>query len=167
MVDYAIYLEASGPLSSDPSASNPLHERISALITDVTHSVNHTSYVSLRHRPIAVSIETKTISRPEEEARVQLAIWVAAQLERIRSLATDTAYLASTGAPTKASRRKNPKVLLKELDRNVVLGRMVFPLLYVQSAQWTVLFARPSSSPLADRSIVSSYLILISTLAKS
>ncbi|KAF2240240.1 hypothetical protein BU26DRAFT_410741, partial [Trematosphaeria pertusa] len=81
---------------------------------------------TLRHRPIAVSIETKTISRPEEEARVQLAIWVAAQLERIT---TET------------------------LDRNAVLRRMVFPLLYVQSAQWTVLFARPSSSPLADRSV--------------
>jgi hypothetical protein len=165
MVDYAIYLEASGSSSSDPSASSPLYERISALITDVTHSVNHTSYVSLRHRPIAVSIETKTISRPEEESRVQLAIWVAAQLERIRSLATETAYLAPIGGATKASRRKNPKVLSKELDRNAVLSRMVFPLLYVQSAQWAVLFARPSSSPLADRSIVSFCLILISTLA--
>ncbi|KAF2453094.1 hypothetical protein BDY21DRAFT_357261 [Lineolata rhizophorae] len=153
MVDYAIYLETSGPSSFDLSTSSPLHERISALITDVTHSINHTSYVSLRHRPIAVSIETKTIGRPEEEARVQLAIWVAAQFERIRSLFTETAYPASIPAPTKASRRKNPKALSEELDRNAVLGRIVFPLLYVQSVQWTVLFARPSPSPLADRSV--------------
>lgn len=160
MVDYAIYLEASGASSSDSCTSNSLHERISALITDVTHSINHRSYVSLRHRPIAVSIETKTISRPEEEASVQLAIWIAAQLERIRSLTTETTYLTPTAAATKASRRKNPKTPSKELDHNAMLGRMVFPLLYVQSAQWTILFARPSPSPLADRRVVSSCLIL-------
>ncbi len=161
MVDYAIYLGAGEPPSSDPSTSTPLHERISTLITDITQSINHTSYISLRHRPIAVSIETKTISRPEEEGRVQLAIWVTAQLERIRSLITETTPPSLTALPTKAPHRNNAKTLPKEPDRAGVLGKMVFPLLYVQSAQWTVLFARPSPSPLSDKRVVSPCLFII------
>jgi len=65
-----------------------------------------------------VSIETKTISRTEEEARVQLGPWVAAQIKRLKAIAGGSSSAQS------------------------VLTRMVFPLLFLQSSQWTILVAR-------------------------
>jgi len=51
-----------------------------------TDSINHVGYEGLRTRPIAVWIETKTESRTVEEAKVQLGVWVAAQVARIEAL---------------------------------------------------------------------------------
>ncbi|KAH7111798.1 hypothetical protein B0J11DRAFT_190403 [Dendryphion nanum] len=45
MVDYAIYLETGESQSSDSSTPKPLYEKISALTTDITQSINHTSYL--------------------------------------------------------------------------------------------------------------------------
>jgi hypothetical protein len=58
-----------------------------------TDSINHVSYGGLRARPIAISIETKTESRTVEEAKVQLAVWVAAQVARIEALVRQLALL--------------------------------------------------------------------------
>ena len=144
-----MYLECDDPYS-DGFTSASLHKSISSLITDITQSINHTPYISLRHRPIAVSIETKTISRSEEEARVQLGIWVTAQVERIRSLIIQLSSNATT------TRRNEANITSRELpDRAATLAHMVFPLIYVQSPHWVVLFARPSLSPLVDKRIVS------------
>ena len=48
--------------------------------------INHTNHSSIRRKPIAISIETQTISRTEEEARISLATWVASQIERLKRL---------------------------------------------------------------------------------
>lgn len=109
----------------EPSTGLSLTRQISRLIKSSSESINHVSYFALRHRPIAVGVETKTISRPEEEARVQLGIWVAAHIQRIRALAREC-----------------------DLDHrdtiDPILSRMVFPLLYINADSWTVFFARPS-----------------------
>lgn len=76
IVDYTIHLEPSGPARNI----------ISSLIGMSTDSINHVGYEGLRTRPIAVSIETKTESRTVEEAKVQLGVWVAAQVARIETL---------------------------------------------------------------------------------
>lgn len=81
MVDYAIYL-------------SPEHAGIKQSVHSLLQrqplglqSVNQTQYDSLRHRPIAISIETKTPdAEEEEEAKVQLIMWAAAQLRRLRLL---------------------------------------------------------------------------------
>ncbi|PSN58927.1 hypothetical protein BS50DRAFT_641365 [Corynespora cassiicola Philippines] len=76
IVDYAIHLEPSGPA----------RDIVSSLIGMSTDSINHVGYEGLRARPIAISIETKTESRTVEEAKVQLGVWVAAQVARIEAL---------------------------------------------------------------------------------
>jgi hypothetical protein len=58
-----------------------------------TDSINHVGYEGLRTRPIAISIETKTESRTVEEAKVQLGVWVAAQVARIEALVEQLASL--------------------------------------------------------------------------
>ncbi|KAH8693443.1 hypothetical protein GQ44DRAFT_779910 [Phaeosphaeriaceae sp. PMI808] len=75
IVDYAMFLELSGP-ARDASLS---------LIGMSSESINYVSYEGLRTRPIAVSIETKTESRTVEEAKVQLGVWVAAQVAWIEA----------------------------------------------------------------------------------
>lgn len=89
MVDYAIYL-------------SPEHAGIKQSVHGLLQrqplglqSVNQTRCDSLRHRPIAVSIETKTPDAEEEEAKVQLIVWAAAQLNRLRMLnpAADALFL--------------------------------------------------------------------------
>jgi hypothetical protein len=52
-----------------------------------TDSISHVGYEGLRARPGAVSIETKAESRTVEEAKVELGVWVAAQVARIEALA--------------------------------------------------------------------------------
>lgn len=138
MVDFVICL---GPDNDSEGTGDPPKpyicstlRRVSDIITDTLSSINHTTYPSLRHRPIAVSIETKTISRTKEEAQVQLALWVAAQVYRIRHLCE------RAGCDTDSA-----LALVEE---------MAFPLLYVQSATWNVLFARPSRSSGGELSLV-------------
>ncbi|KAK7177462.1 hypothetical protein PSPO01_16490 [Paraphaeosphaeria sporulosa] len=70
IIDYAIHLEPSG------RARNI----VSSIIGMSTDFIIHIGYEGLRARPIAVSIETKTESRAVEEAKVQLGVWMAAQL---------------------------------------------------------------------------------------
>ncbi|KND86760.1 hypothetical protein TOPH_08626 [Tolypocladium ophioglossoides CBS 100239] len=118
MIDYGIYLE-DGEHRQRPSGT--LQERLARHAEVMTPSVNHINRLGLRTKPIAVSIETKTIGRPEEEARVQLGIWIAAQIERLKAITQGSSSTQS------------------------VLARMIFPLLFVQSAQWTVMFARLDS----------------------
>jgi hypothetical protein len=84
IVDYAIHLEPSGSA----------RDIISSLIGMSINSTNHVGYEGLRARPIAVSIETKTESRTVEEAKVQLGVWVAAQVVWIEALSRQLATLA-------------------------------------------------------------------------
>lgn len=64
MADYVLYLGPSPPFA--------LYERIASIAPDIPQSINHAPYFPLRHRTITVSVETKTLSGTEEEARVQL-----------------------------------------------------------------------------------------------
>jgi hypothetical protein len=122
MLDYALFV---GDPKEPSSNSNRLDHEIAKKITDSSDSINHTPYVALRHRPIFLGIETKTITRTEQEARVQLGIWVASHIRRIWSLGKDI--------PGPNSR------LLKN-----TIEEMVFPLIYVQSAKWFLMLARAS-----------------------
>jgi hypothetical protein len=67
-----------------PSASTVQH--ISKVLDGLPHnklSINQTTYGPVRYDPIAVPIETKIATGHMEEARVQLALWVAAWHKRM------------------------------------------------------------------------------------
>ncbi|RTE80561.1 hypothetical protein BHE90_004919 [Fusarium euwallaceae] len=127
MVDYALFIgDRQGDQPEDVSTTQMSHldQMISKFITAGSDSINHIPYFALRHHPIFLGIETKTISRTEEEALVQLGIWVTAQVRRIW-------FLGHRASASKA-------VALRD-----VLKEMVFPLIFVQAAKWRFLFARP------------------------
>ena len=81
MVDYGITL-GNKQLQAD------VIDRLGACTSlDMRRTINPTSYDPLCHRPLAISIETKTPSGgDEEEAMVQLCIWVTAHFNRLRNL---------------------------------------------------------------------------------
>ncbi|EKG09469.1 hypothetical protein MPH_13489, partial [Macrophomina phaseolina MS6] len=85
MVDYAMYLEPSPAMRERIREMLHSHARMEPS-TGVSSSINQTVYAPLRHRPIAVSIETKTPDGNESSAKAQLAVWAAAQLEHMRRL---------------------------------------------------------------------------------
>ncbi|KID82056.1 hypothetical protein MGU_10626 [Metarhizium guizhouense ARSEF 977] len=85
-------------------------------------SVNSFNRPSLNRKLAAFLIETKTISRTEAEARIQLGTCIWAQIERLKSMA-----------------RNSPAA-------QAVLKQMIFPLSYVNGARWTLMFARIDSA---------------------
>lgn len=104
MVDYTVNL----------APDDEMYEKILLVIQNQPHglqTINQTSFTPVRFRPIAISIETKTPNASEEEAMIQLGMWVAAHFKRIR--------MFSRGE----------------------LVTPTLPLLYVSSAQWSLLFA--------------------------
>lgn len=149
MVDYVVNMEWSG---------DDL-DRIASLLPESTwSSVNHTTYVPLRFRPIAISIETKTISRTEEEARVQLAIWVAALLARIRQLMLSQRQpppqQQQPGTPSYPAPGLAEAQAQAEAEVDALLTAIIFPLLYVQNEKWHVFFARASVPATSNHSSV-------------
>ncbi|KAF2105199.1 hypothetical protein BDV96DRAFT_592897 [Lophiotrema nucula] len=164
IVDYAMFLELSVPA----------RDAILSLIAMSSESINHVSYEGLRTRPIAISIETKTESRTVEEAKVQLGVWVAAQVARIEALIQQVAVLKANkrGAEREArsetgrrgrqkSRGKGGRISQSQTqqptptptidavspDPTDLLSQIVFPLLDVQSESWSLFFGRVSISP--------------------
>jgi hypothetical protein len=103
MVDYVIHLE---PFS-------PARDIVSSLLGMSTDSINHVGYKSLRARPIAVSIETK--NRTVEEAKVQLGVWVAAQVARIDALVRQ---LAPLGLKNPASEAQPSRLVSEMVTRS-------------------------------------------------
>jgi hypothetical protein len=166
IVDYAIYLEPSGPA----------RDIMSSIIGMSTDSINHVGYEGLRARPIAVSIETKTESRTVEEAKVQLGVWVAAQVARLEALVGQLAPLGvekrvavarpdrlesemvtrgrrkSRGRGGRMSRADHPQTqeltpsptVVTVSDTSDILSQIVFPLVDIQSEAWSLFFARVS-----------------------
>lgn len=114
MIDYGVFLSEQ----TKDSSRQHLQHRLADRPELTTPSINHTNRLGLKTKPIAISVETKTMSRPEEEARVQLAIWIASQIERIKALFPEDKH-----------------------DKTI-LSRIIFPLLYVHHSQWVVMFAR-------------------------
>ncbi|KAF9733994.1 hypothetical protein PMIN03_006622 [Paraphaeosphaeria minitans] len=168
IVDYAIYLEPSGPARNI----------ISSLIGMSTDSINHVGYEGLCARPIAVSIETKTESRTVEEAKVQLGVWVAAQMARIEALIGQLAplgvkkptaearpgrlesemvtrgrrktrgrggRLSQAGQPQTQEPTPSPTVVMVP-DPSDILSQTVFPLINIQFEAWSLFFARVTTS---------------------
>jgi hypothetical protein len=114
MVDYALII--------DPSAS--LSERISATLrAEGKSSVNHTGAEHVRFSPVAVSFETKRAAIDEDDAHVQLGIWVAAHFARLRQLV--------------AARWKVNGSL--EPSRDVQLP--ILPLVIIQGHDWKMMVA--------------------------
>jgi hypothetical protein len=82
---------------------------------DDLETINQTMYDPVRCQPIAISIETKTPDGSEQDAMVQLGVWVAAHFNRLRMLS-----------------HEDPVSL-------------TLPLLYVSGAEWFLLFASDSA----------------------
>lgn len=51
-----------------------------------TESINHSNHPSLLTNPIAISIETKAAAPNQEEAELQMGVWMAAHFARLRAL---------------------------------------------------------------------------------
>jgi hypothetical protein len=113
MVDFAIVLHPNEKLAS----ALPLTDEY---IDGGMRSFNHTRYGPLTNKPIVVSIETKSEGESLQEAEVQLAVWAAAHLSRLRDL-LDESKTETTDLPW-------------------------LPLLIAQGPQWYFLFASRSNA---------------------
>ena len=79
MVDFALYLD------SDDDMHNALRQ-LAARDPFTTAAWNHTHYPPLQKRPLAISIETKLTGRDWDTAKIQMSIWVTAQLNKLEQL---------------------------------------------------------------------------------
>jgi hypothetical protein len=155
LVDFAIVLELQHPAqpplpatlsattvaAEEPSTFATLAAKIRSLLGNSLSSINHTADPSLSHYPLAISIETKTAKRTEDEAKVQLAIWVAAHFTRLRALATE---LSASEPPLLASAADRATSLEKRVG---LLSNLTLPLLYVTHTRWSIFYARPFPVP--------------------
>ncbi|KAI5455738.1 hypothetical protein BGZ63DRAFT_397858 [Mariannaea sp. PMI_226] len=79
MIDWAI--------TARPSATTAQHiSRVIDALPDDIRSINQTTYGPVRNDPIAMPMETKIATGHIEEARIQLALWVAAWHKRMAAL---------------------------------------------------------------------------------
>ncbi|KAI1559824.1 hypothetical protein PtrEW13061_012355, partial [Pyrenophora tritici-repentis] len=79
MVDFAVYLDP------DDTTHDALRQ-LAARDPFTTASWNHTCYPPLQKRPLAMSIETKLTGRDWDTAKIQMSIWVTAQLNKLEQL---------------------------------------------------------------------------------
>lgn len=142
LVDFVIFFEPAS-LAAD----------IIATRIDFDDSINHASHEGLRHRPIAVSIETKTESRPPEEAKEQLGVWIAAQVARIELLLDETAF-GSVSAPPQPSSLPPPPPPATNLRREksaknkvVVVDQQPTPQQLIPQQSSVGPFIKPSLPP--------------------
>lgn len=82
MVDYAFVITPDWDL--DEKITNRLKGRLES-------TINHTKAEHLRYKPIAISFETKKPGTDLEGANVQLGVWAAAHLQRLKDLSDMTA----------------------------------------------------------------------------
>lgn len=178
LVDYAIVLDTAPStesrtaldrlLADEPEPhrdTTALHTRIMSVLRTLQQrvrddpaqssgtqpSINHSADQSLRSLLIAVSIETKTAARAEEEAQIQLAIWAAAQLQRLRGLVSSFAPAVAGPLPAGLAAGGDEADALAAAARtqrvrsacSALLGRLTLPLLYVSHSRWTIYYAQP------------------------
>ncbi|KAK0716310.1 hypothetical protein B0H67DRAFT_554636 [Lasiosphaeris hirsuta] len=114
-------------------------------------SINHSTQPFLCHRPIGVSIETEADDGTEGEGRLQLSVWVAAHILRLRSLVAiwdggASAVDVETSGVSIASlqyQTAGPSTVPgapSELNMRPV--NIVLPLLLVSGSRWTLFLAR-------------------------
>ncbi|KAG9765699.1 hypothetical protein KCU73_g302, partial [Aureobasidium melanogenum] len=92
MVDFAIVLCSNEKLAS----ALPLTG--SHVDGGVRSNFNHTRYGPLINKPVVVSIETEPEGESLQEAEIQLAVWAAAHLSRLRD-SLDESKAESTDPP--------------------------------------------------------------------
>ncbi|THX00407.1 hypothetical protein D6D18_04539 [Aureobasidium pullulans] len=117
MVDFALVLRPNEKLAS----ALPL---TGEYIDGGVRSFNHTRYGPSTIRPIVVSFGIKSKGESLQEAEVQLAMWTAAHLSRLRDL-LDESKIETTDLPW-------------------------LPLLVAQGLQWYFLFASRSDAGTTD-----------------
>jgi hypothetical protein len=78
-VDFAVYLD------SDDTTHDALRQ-LAARDPFITASWNHTYFPPLQKRPLAMSIGTKLTGRDWATAKIQMSIWMAAQLNKLEQL---------------------------------------------------------------------------------
>ena len=85
-VDYVIALD-------DVQVRSEAEQHVRVLVGSgsAVESINHVDHAFLRSRPISVSIETKTPDGGEQHGRVQLGIWGASHIMRLRAAMGDRA----------------------------------------------------------------------------
>ena len=88
-------------------------------------NINHSERMFLCHRLISISVETKA-DGTERDAKLQLSIWVAAHILRLRSL-------VAMWDDESASAVDKPKIMPVSV---------VLPLLLVSGPRWTLYLAR-------------------------
>jgi hypothetical protein len=82
MVDLAVYLD------SDNTTHDALRQ-LAARDPFTTASWNDTCYPPLQKRPLAMNIETKLTGRDRGTAKIQMSIWVTAQLNKWEQLVAE------------------------------------------------------------------------------
>ncbi|KAF2626363.1 hypothetical protein BU25DRAFT_411764 [Macroventuria anomochaeta] len=168
IVDYVIFLEPS----------RPARDIITSVIVSPSTSINHITYEALQTRPVAVSIETKTESRTVEEAKVQLGVWLAGQVARVEELIRQIALLEtskygeegtagshSSGreewqgrvvpSPTHVhTQQPTPTPTTHSISPVItgLLSQIVFPLIDVQSENWSLFLGRVCTDTLISMS---------------
>lgn len=78
---------------------NEMHQSIFQVLRDLPEddrNINQTRYTPVKYRPITVNIEVKIPGEGRNEAMVQLAVWAAAQMEKLNAL---SGKLATIGIP--------------------------------------------------------------------
>jgi hypothetical protein len=88
MVDYVMSVEACNETPGDSTGTGGVLAAIEELRRQLPAGViNHTDFIALRNRPIAVSIETKRRGRGQEAAaNLQMGTWHAAQWRFLQSV---------------------------------------------------------------------------------
>lgn len=109
MVDYAITL--GDPFITEADISG----RLGSCYGRLRRTINPSDYSPLCYDPIAVSIETKSPDGSEQDAKVQLSVWVSAHFNRLRDLLPTTLARAPVS--------------------------ITLPLLFVSGESWNLLFA--------------------------
>lgn len=83
MVDFCIFVEPQGEDA----------DKVQEIRTRLGHSINHTDFYPLRHRPLVLSAESKKPGEGYSNAQIQLGVWQAAQwalLEKLSSAGAET-----------------------------------------------------------------------------
>ena len=79
MADFAVYIEYD-------DVTHDALRQLAARDPFTKVSWNHTCYPPLQKRPVAMSIETKLTGMDWETVKMQLSIWVTAQLNKLEEL---------------------------------------------------------------------------------
>ncbi|KAJ2892080.1 hypothetical protein MKZ38_010281 [Zalerion maritima] len=87
MVDFCIVLDLSAAAKAMDNQTEQALSRLKQL-DPIDHSINHSSDPSLRKDPICISVECKKSGHNYEGSKLQLGVWLDAQLRHLEYLST-------------------------------------------------------------------------------